>query len=49
MSRTGLVWQLRHGDVVLGERVVIDGDFPWLSTSEQTGLPAIRRRPPGRA
>jgi hypothetical protein len=42
MSRAGQVWQLRHGDELLGERVVIDGDFPWLSTSEQAGLPAIR-------
>ena len=42
MSRTGQVWQLHHGDELLGEHVVIDGDFPWLSTSEQTRPAAIR-------
>jgi len=31
ISRTGQVWQLRHGHELLGELVVTDGDFPWLN------------------
>jgi hypothetical protein len=33
MSRTGQVWTLRHGDKLLGELTVTNGDFPWLNAT----------------
>jgi hypothetical protein len=33
MSRIGEVWQLRHGNELLAELTVTDGDFPWLNAT----------------
>ena len=33
MSRTGQIWQLRHGNELLAELIVTDGDFPWLNAT----------------
>jgi hypothetical protein len=33
MTRTGQIWKLCHGDQLLGELTVTDGDFPWLNAT----------------